>query len=124
MRARGVTSQAATEPSIDGAKPVCWIDLGVIWTVIVFSPKSQTVSPLSLASEARSVSDDQLGCPTSPSFLHRGVGRQHLAHIQLGNAKLPCNARRCYACLEGCSDSIGLPARQRDRRQFSLPFIS
>ena len=32
-----ITCQAATEPSVDVAMPVCWVDLGVICTVIAFS---------------------------------------------------------------------------------------
>ena len=52
---------------------------------------------------------------SSPRCIHR----QHLAYIGLGYAKLSRNERRFDTRLECCSNGIDLPARQRDRRQFS-----
>jgi hypothetical protein len=63
--------------------PVCWVDLGVIRTAIVFS--SPNAQQFSLASAIPT-----LTC----SLLRRGVGCQHLPHVRLGYAKLPCNLRR------------------------------
>ena len=50
----------------------------------------------------------------------RLVGRQHLAHIGLGYAKLARDQRWFDARLECCTNRIDLPTRQRNR-QFPLP---
>ena len=91
-------AQAATEPSIDGAKPVCWIDFGVICTVIVCSKKPNylaVVSRLCLSRHSR-------------SLLRRGVGRQRLSHIGLMLViMLPTNDQ------QATSGSNFSPSRQR-----------